>query len=117
MTAWTAADAAELDVLLLALVFDYWEHREKCAACRPCDWPDRWKKHKASCRVCDGLAPLTFGTACEKRDQLREHNKTCPACSGPCPHLRRAIGEVCDWREARILLSRAEALRARLEAA
>jgi hypothetical protein len=114
---WTGADDAELDVLVHALTIDFDEHRRNCRACQPCDWPARWKKHKAACRVCDGLAPLTFGTACEERDRLREHNKTCPACSGPCPHLRAAIAEVLEWREARALLSKAEHLRAELESA
>jgi hypothetical protein len=48
-----------------------------------------------------------------------EHRQRCRACQPdppprapyPCPHLQAAIREVCDWREARILLSRAEALR------
>jgi hypothetical protein len=66
MTSWTAADQAELDVLLHALTSGYAEHREHCASC---------------------------------------------AGPEPCPHLQRAIAEVVDWREARILLSRAQALR------
>jgi hypothetical protein len=60
---WTDADQAELDVLIRAVVVDWFKHRATCDA-------------------------------------------------GPCPHLQEAIREVCDWREARILLSRAEALRA-----
>ncbi len=68
--AWTAADAAELDVLAHALASGYFEHRERCARC---------------------------------------------AGPEPCPHVRAAIAEVVDWREARILRSRAEALRAAAE--
>jgi len=47
------------------------------------------------------------------------HRQRCAQCAGPepCPHVRRAIAEVLEWREARALLSRAEALRAELEAA
>ena len=30
---WTAADQAELDVLLWALVSGYFEHRRRCATC------------------------------------------------------------------------------------
>jgi hypothetical protein len=70
---WTAADDAELDALLWALVEGYFEHRERCRACLE---------------------------AVE-----------------PCPSLRRAIAEVLAWRQARVLLSRAQALRAQLEAA
>ncbi len=64
---WTAADSAELDVLLQALAVAFFEHRERCATCL------------------EGRVP--------------------------CPSVRNAIREVCDWREARILLSRAQALR------
>ena len=70
---WTEADAAELDVLVHALVVDYFEHRKRCLACQP-----------------DPRAGTPY----------------------PCPHLQRAIREVCDWREARILLSRSRSLRA-----
>ena len=69
---WTAADAAELDFLVHALVTGYWEHRDRCRAC---------------------LSRAEPGSL-------------------PCPHLRTAIKEVVDWRDARALLSRAEALRA-----
>ena len=43
-------------------------------------------------------------------DGWDKHRRTCRLA--PCPHLHDAIREVVDWREARILLSRAEALRA-----
>ena len=72
---WTAADGAELDVLLYELVRGVSEHRERCARCA------------------EGFPP--------------------------CPHVRRAIEAVLEWRAARALLSRAEWLRAerhRLEA-
>lgn len=51
--AWTDADGAELDVLVHALVFDYWEHRKHCEAYRPERCPDleAWKAHKAECRA------------------------------------------------------------------
>jgi hypothetical protein len=64
---YTAADQAELDVLVWALVYGYFEHRERCGRC---------------------VGPE------------------------PCPHVQAAIREVVDWRDARALLSRAEALRA-----
>jgi hypothetical protein len=114
VTCWTAADQAELDVLVHALVFDYFEHRERCEACQPCDMPALWDAHKAACDVCQGLAPLTHGTYCWAREQLREHFRSCPRCL-PCPSLQAAIREVVDWREIRLLRSRAEALRAELE--
>jgi hypothetical protein len=43
-----------------------------------------------------------------------EHRERCALCAGdlPCAHVQRAIGEVISWREARLLLSSAEALRA-----
>ena len=64
---WTDADQAELDVLLHALVVDFFEHRKRCGIC------------------------------------LAGHEA--------CPHLKAAIAVVLDWREARVLLSRAQALR------
>jgi hypothetical protein len=113
---WTAADQSELDPLVHALVFDYWEHRQHCEACRPEPCPDleAWKAHKAECRACQGDAPLTFGLPCERHEQFLEHNRRgCPRCL-PCPHLQAATAEVADWREARAL-SKAQALRAELE--
>jgi hypothetical protein len=68
---WTDADEAELDVLVHTLVVDFFEHRERCSACRP-------NRSEASL---------------------------------PCPHLQKAIREVFEWRESRLLLSRAQALR------
>lgn len=47
----------------------------------------------------------------------REHCETCIAGRLSCPSVQRAIAEVVEWREARILLSRAQALRAELEVA
>jgi hypothetical protein len=41
-----------------------------------------------------------------------KHRPTCNA--DPCPHIQQAIAEVLDWREARALLSQAQALRAEL---
>jgi hypothetical protein len=46
-----------------------------------------------------------------RKESFIGHGQTCPRCN-PCPHLQAAIREVCDWREARLLLSRAEVLRA-----
>jgi hypothetical protein len=43
-------------------------------------------------------------------DGWHNHRRTCDL--EPCSHLQEAIREVLDWREARILLSRADALRA-----
>ena len=40
-----------------------------------------------------------------------------PGTPYPCPHLQGAIREVCDWREARILLTRGDARVAENEAA
>lgn len=109
---WTAADQAELDVLLHALTFDYWEHRERCEACRPCDELGTWRAHKDECPACRGDAPLTFGPPCERSERWLEHNRRgCVRCL-PCPSVQKAIREVVDWHEARRLLSRAEALRA-----
>lgn len=46
----------------------------------------------------------------------RQHCRSCAASRQlgglPCRHVGRAIEEVLSWRAARILLSRAEALRA-----
>jgi hypothetical protein len=47
-----------------------------------------------------------------------EHKPRCASCAAgdpPCPHLRRAIEAVTEWREARELRSRAEYLRAGLD--
>jgi hypothetical protein len=106
-----------LDVLVRALAFDYWEHRQRCEACRPesCAELAAWRAHLDACRACQGDAPLDFGPPCpDWRERRLEHGEARPGCNA-CPHLRRAIAEVVDWRDARRLLSRAEALRAELE--
>lgn len=72
---------------------------------------DAWRAHKADCPACRGDAPLTYGPPCERHGRLLEHNRRgCARCL-PCPYLQAAIAEVLEWREARILLSRAQALR------
>jgi len=42
-----------------------------------------------------------------------EHRELCAICatSEICPHVSKAISEVVEWRDARVLLSRAQALR------
>ena len=117
-TTWTEADAAELDVLVHALVFDFWEHREQCEACRPepCQRYAAWLEHKAGCRICEGLAPLTFGWDCPERRRFLDEHHDCSALSA-VPGSEAAISEVVDWREARMLLSSAEYLRELQDAA
>ncbi len=114
MNYWTAADAAEADVLLWTLTTDFYsEHRERCEACRPepCARYAAWVTHEADCRACRGDAPLTFGRPCPERRRFLDEHHGCARCNA-CPHLQKAIAEVLEWREVRILLSRAEALRA-----
>ena len=111
MSFWTPADRAETDVLVHAVAFDYFEHRKHCDACQPCPELAAWREHKAGCPACLGYAPLTYGAPCERHDRFLEHNRRgCARCL-PCPHLQAAIREVCDWRDARLLLSKAQALR------
>ena len=43
-----------------------------------------------------------------------DHRDRCARCAAgypPCPHVAKAIAEVVEWRDARALLSNAEALR------
>jgi hypothetical protein len=70
---WTAADAAELDVLVHELVRVGFLHREACSCCR--------------------------------------------AGYPPCPRLGEAIETVIEWRDGRVLRSKAEWLRGREDAA
>jgi hypothetical protein len=83
---WTSADAAELDVLVHALTFDYWEHRKRCEACRPepCARYAAWLEHEGGCRACQGDAPLTFGPPCPERRRFLDEHRDCPRCL-PCP--------------------------------
>ena len=110
--AWTDADEAELDVLVYALAFDFFKHRETCQACKPgpCPRYEAWLRHKAACKICEGLAPLTFGWDCPVRRRFLQEHGECRRCL-PCPQLVAAIREVVDWRQARRLLSTAETLR------
>lgn len=119
---WTEADAAELDVLVFELCRVYFDdHRSRCLYCQPGDCPElvAWRRHLDECQACRGDAPLTFGPPCDRKRAFIDHGDDCKRCN-PCPHLRRAIEAVVDWREGRVLLSRAEYLRAlrdRVEAA
>ena len=110
---WTAADAAELDVLLHELAAGYHEHRERCEACspEPCPILAAWREHLKACKACQGDAPLTHGPACERKRRFVDHGQNCVRCN-PCPSLRLAIELVLQWRRSRELLSRAEWLRA-----
>jgi hypothetical protein len=116
---WTVADLAELDVSVWNLVTSYMdEHRPNCVRCagpEPCPQYGAWRTHKAACRACQGDAPLTYTRTddCRQRHgRFLEHNRRgCVRCL-PCPHLQRGIAHVADWRDARHLLSRADALRA-----
>ena len=115
---WTEADAAEMDVLVYALAAGYFEHREQCVACKPepCPRWEAWQVHLRACRTCQGDAPLSHGPRCERRSAFLTEHRDCSRCN-PCPRLQAAVREVVGWREARILLSRAQALRAMEEVA
>jgi len=52
MSVWTAADQAELDVLLWALVDGYQTHRQQCARCA-LEYPPCPHAQKAIQEVCD----------------------------------------------------------------
>lgn len=112
---WTAADAAELEVLvdMLTRSDEAERHRESCRACRPCPIYAAWKKHKAGCAACLGDAPLTHGPPCEEHARFIAHGGACLPCN-LCPHMQRAIRLVVAWREQRLLASKAAWLR-RLE--
>jgi hypothetical protein len=114
---WTDADQAELDVLVHTLTVEFDAHRQKCRACQPgpCERYEAWLAHERDCRICEGLAPLTFGWSCPERTRFLDEHRDCVRCL-PCPHLQSAIREVLEWREARLLRSRAEALRAKQDA-
>lgn len=115
---WTEADQAELDVLVWALAGGHAEHRKWCRVClpEPCPEYEAWIHHEAGCQACQGGAPLAFGPPCERHSAFVKHGQECPRCN-PCPHLREATDVVSSWLEARVLLSRAEALRAQLRGA
>lgn len=130
MTGWTAADGAELDVLVHELGRCHADHRERCEACkdRRCNKHDRkvcvtckagcpdvlaYLEHREGCRAClQGIKVWTayYGKPCPRYLQHLAHGKTCKRCN-PCPALKKAIAVVIAWREARSLRSRAEALR------
>ena len=112
---WTAADAAELDVLTHELVRSYWQHRELCEACNPepCKVLAAYQAHEAGCLNCkNGVTFETsfYGPPCWIRLHWLSHGDGCKKCN-PCPHVKKAIAAVLDWRQARELLSRAEELR------
>jgi hypothetical protein len=62
---------------------------------------DRAELELIAHRLVDGV--FAHRTGCE----------TCAAGDLPCPHVRAAIEAVVEWRDLRVLLSRAEWLRAR----
>ena len=112
---WTAADAAELDILVHEAVRLAEEHRARCEACKPGDCPEyvAWRQHLEVCAACRGDAPITYGPPCSSHAQFVAHGDSCPCCN-PCPTLTRLVEIVIDWRDGRVLRSKAEWLR-RLE--
>lgn len=107
---WSAADSAELDVLLHEIVTRFDEHRRTCPHHQPCEILAAYRRHKETCLCCQGDYPLTHGWQCSARDAFIEHGAGCAACN-VCPHIKLAIAAVMDWREGRILRSKAEELR------
>ena len=107
---WTAADAAELDVLAYELARHSTEHREHCEACQPCVEYEDWRAHLAVCSRCQDDAPLTFGGPCERRAVFVAHGDACTRCI-PCPTVTALAAIVVDWREGRVLKSKAAWLR------
>ena len=108
---WTAADAAELDVLTHELARRYFEHREHCDACRSdCGQLEGWRAHLEECVACRGDAPLTYGPPCDRRAEFVAHGNSCVRCN-PCPTLTRMVETVVEWRAGRVLRSKAEWLR------
>lgn len=107
---WTAADAAELDVLSYELARHSAEHRDHCEACKPCPVYEDWRAHLAVCRRCQDDAPLTFGGPCERRAEFVGHGDACPRCN-PCPTLTALATIAVDWRDGRVLKSKAAWLR------
>jgi hypothetical protein len=107
---WTAADAAELDVLVYELARRSTEHRDHCEACRPCPEYEDWRRHLDGCRRCQDEAPLTYGGPCSRRAQMVAHGNACPSCN-PCPTLTKLAEIAVDWRDGRVLKSKAAWLR------
>ena len=72
-----------------------------------------YRAHRAECWKCtNGVKVATdyYGEPCSIYLHFIAHGDGCKRCN-PCPVVRRAIAIVFDWRDARSLLSRAEALR------
>jgi hypothetical protein len=107
---WTAADSAELDVLTYALVGRLSEHRERCDACQPCSELASWRRHLEVCKACQHEAPLTYGGPCRRHAEFVAHGDKCSRCI-PCPAVTKMIGVVVEWRDWRVLRSKAEWLR------
>jgi hypothetical protein len=107
---WTAADAAELDVLCFELARHSTEHRDHCEACKPCPDYEDWRQHLEECAACRGDAPLTFGPPCPRRAQMITHGDACQRCN-PCPTLTKLAEIAVDWRAGRVLKSKAAWLR------
>jgi hypothetical protein len=115
---WTPADSAELDVLVYELARGHAIHRERCAACKPepCPALANYLEHRETCRNCEHgikVRTATYGDPCPRYLQHVAHGDGCPRCN-PCVHVRNAIEEIVEWRELRVLRSKAAWLR-RLE--
>ena len=82
LTYWTAADAAELDILVHEAVRLAEEHRARCEACKPGDCPvRRVAQHLEVCAACRGDAPITYGPPCSSRAQFVAHGDSCVAAT------------------------------------
>src|SRR5690242_16949828 len=85
----SAADLAELDVLIWELADAYQEHRQNCEWCRPtpCRTLTAFLEHKAECWKCQNgvcVATALYGQPCWIRQHWIAHGDTCKRCN-PCP--------------------------------
>ena len=113
---WSAADEAELNLLVFELVECASSHRAGCPYCRPCSAAAEYLEHKSTCWSCDNgirVATATWGPPCSRYLERDAHIEACASCAAtPCPKLTEAIEAVVTWQRRRELWSRAIYMRA-----
>jgi hypothetical protein len=121
---WTEADSAELAVLIAELALRGAEHKARCPTCQAlADSHCAGRESIARERAAYDYAPLSGpkGFYAGVRRRLAEHDAACRTCrlakSARCAALEEAIKVVIEWRWKRGLLSRAQYLRRKEEAA
>lgn len=122
MTAWTAADEAELDILLGELLSEYERHvAEGCTGCKQARRSDARVERTASSPdvTLPDVSPVGDiewpSSPVERYKPTSRPARTHVVPGSCCPKIAAGVHVLLDWHEQRMRRTRAEWLRAELD--